>query len=112
MAGHACLQEAGWKDFSFLGNRAVRKPCRHGVPVLESHGLYAGGPAGHSPPAAKFQVRIPGKTLSEQKVGPVRVIDETLLFTPHYSAKEDAAISCSVVSLNAPGDCSRQRPSS
>src|SRR5262252_9546322 len=68
MAGDACIPEAGRKDFSFLGNRAVRESRGHGVAVLESHGLYAGGAAGHSGSAAELQVRIPGETLSEQEV--------------------------------------------
>jgi hypothetical protein len=38
MAGGACLQEAGQKDFSFLGNRIADEPCRHGMAVLESYG--------------------------------------------------------------------------
>src|SRR4029453_4485561 len=66
MAGNACVQQAGWKDFSFLGNRAPGESCRHGVAVLESEGLYPGGPAGHSYAAAGLPVRIPGKALSEQ----------------------------------------------
>src|SRR5262249_11819896 len=68
MAGDACIQEAGRKDLSFLGNRAVRESCGHGVAVLESQGLSAGGRQGYPAPAAEFQVRIPGKTLSEQGV--------------------------------------------
>ena len=65
MAGDACIHEAGRENLSFLGNRAVGESCRHGVAILESHGLYAGGPAGHSHSAANVQVRILGKELSE-----------------------------------------------
>src|SRR6202171_4831000 len=68
MAGDACIQKAGRKDLSFLGNRTAGESCRHGVAVLESHGLYAGGAAGHSHSATRVQVRIPGKKLSEQGV--------------------------------------------
>src|SRR6266853_1073390 len=68
MASDACIQAAGWKDFSFLGNRTVGESCRHGVAVLEYHGLYARGTARHSHSATKFQVRILGKTLSEEGV--------------------------------------------
>ena len=39
---------------------------RHGVAVLESHGLYARGSARHPHAATEFPVRIPGKALSEQ----------------------------------------------
>ena len=54
--------------YSFMfgpGNRAVIESCRHGVAVLESHGLYPGGAAGHSHSATNVQVRILGKKLSE-----------------------------------------------
>ena len=69
-SGHqARIQEAEWKDFSFLGNGTAGKSCRHGVAVLESHGLYARGTARHSHSATKVQVRILGKKLFEQVVG-------------------------------------------
>src|SRR5258706_2023805 len=68
MAGDACIQEAEWKDLSFLGNGTAGESCRHGVAVLESHGLYARGAARHSRAATKFQVRIPGRKLSEKEV--------------------------------------------
>ena len=44
---------------------AVGESCRHGVAVLESHGLYTRGSARHSHSATKFQVRILRKKLSE-----------------------------------------------
>ena len=37
------FQETGREDFPFLGNRNDCEPCRHGVAVLESHGLHPGG---------------------------------------------------------------------
>src|SRR5436305_1636900 len=64
MASDACIQEAGWKDFSFLGNGSVDESCRHGVAVLESHGLYARRSARHSHSAAKVQVRTHAKTVA------------------------------------------------
>ena len=64
-ASDACIQEAGRKDFSFLGNGADGESCRHGVALLESHGLHTRGAAGPSHSATKFQVRVPGKKLSE-----------------------------------------------
>ena len=56
VAGDACL------------SRNDVEPRRHGVAVLESLGLYAGGPAGQADAAAEVQVRILGKKLSEQGV--------------------------------------------
>ena len=56
------------KIFHFWGTESMSNHRRHGMGVLESHGLYARGPARHSHPATKFQVRIPGETLSEQGV--------------------------------------------
>ena len=47
------------------GGPNVGESRRHGVAVLESHGLHAGGTAGQTHSAAKVQVGIPGKTLSE-----------------------------------------------
>src|SRR5262249_9327470 len=66
IAGYACLHAAGRKDFSFLGNRTEGESCRHGVAVLESDGLHAGGAAGHPGSAANVQVPVLGKTLSAQ----------------------------------------------
>ena len=53
------------KIFHFWGTESIGQSCRHGVAVLESHGLYARGPARHSDSATEFQVRILGETLSE-----------------------------------------------
>jgi predicted dithiol-disulfide oxidoreductase (DUF899 family) len=64
---HVFRKEEG-RIFHFWGTELSGESCRHGVAVLESHGLYAGGPAGHSHSAAGFQVRVPGKTLSEQGI--------------------------------------------
>ena len=68
MASNACVQKTGREDFPFLGNRSDCEPCRHGVAVLEPYGLYAEGQAGHPYSATKFQIRILGKKLSEQRV--------------------------------------------
>src|SRR6185503_18444216 len=68
MASDARIQETGWKDFSFLGNRNVGESRRYRVAVLESHGLHARGSAGHPNSATKFQIRILGEELSEQGV--------------------------------------------
>src|SRR6266404_7748816 len=86
MAGDACIQEAGWKDFSFLGNRTVGESCRHGVAVLESHGLYARGSARHSHSATKVQVQILGKKLSEKEVvqRPIQWVQAKVAVKRHY----------------------------
>ena len=47
--------EAGREDFSLLGNRDGGESCRHGVALLEPHGLHAGGPARHDTPPQKFR---------------------------------------------------------
>ena len=49
------------KILHFWGTEVDVESRRHGVAVLESHGLHAGGPAGHSHSATKVQVRVPGK---------------------------------------------------
>ena len=61
---HVFTKQDG-KIFHFWGTETIRKSCRYGLALLESDGLYAGGPAGHSDSATGFQVRIPGKELSE-----------------------------------------------
>ena len=48
--------EARRQDFSFLGDGNDVEPRRHGVAVLESVGLHAGGPAGPGHAAAAVQV--------------------------------------------------------
>ena len=59
------FRRQAWKNLSFLGNRTVRGSFKHRVAVLESDGFYARGSARHSHSATKFQIRIPGKKLSE-----------------------------------------------
>ena len=66
---HVFRKQEG-KIFHFWGTESMIESCRHGVAVLESHGLYARGPARHSHSAAEVQVRILGEELSEQEVGP------------------------------------------
>jgi predicted dithiol-disulfide oxidoreductase (DUF899 family) len=66
-ADYKCQGE--WKYFSLLGYGAVRKSCRYGVAVLESHGLYTRGAARHPYSATKIQIRILRKALSEEGVG-------------------------------------------
>src|SRR5213079_236403 len=55
--------EEGRKDPSLLGDRAAREPRRHGMAVLESHGLHAGGAAGYPHAAAEVPVEVPGEAL-------------------------------------------------
>jgi hypothetical protein len=55
----------GMEGFFISGELSCRQIMSTGVAVLESHGLYARGPAGHSHSAAKFQIWIFGKKLSE-----------------------------------------------
>ena len=52
------VQEEGRKDFPVLVHRGHVEPCRHGVAVLESDGLHAGGPAGSAYAAAAVQVGV------------------------------------------------------
>src|ERR1051326_8778006 len=107
MAGDACIQQTGCKDFSFLGNRTAGESCRHGVAVLESHGLYAGGSAGRSHSAAKVQVRIPGKTLSEQVAvwRPIRRI-----WPPDGRRSTTRELNAADVNMTGRGPCRAQEP--
>ena len=65
VAGDACVHEARRQDFPFLGHRGDDEPRRHGVAVLESVGLHAGGPAGPADAAAEIQERVFGEELFE-----------------------------------------------
>ena len=68
VAGDACVSEAARHDRSFLGNRVDVESSRHGVAVLEPHGLYARRPTRYSDAATAVQVRVPGDTLLEQVI--------------------------------------------
>src|SRR4030095_4218115 len=65
MAGDACVQEAGWKDLPFLGDRTIGKSRRYRLAILEPHGLHAGGTARPAHAAAKLQIRIFGAELRQ-----------------------------------------------
>ena len=68
VAGHACIRKARRTDFPFLGHRVDDEPRRHGVAVLESPGLHAGGPAGPRNAAAAVQVGVSGEELLDSEV--------------------------------------------
>src|SRR4030095_420439 len=68
IAGIARVSAAGRQDLPLLGHRTTRKSCRHGLAVLESDGLYAGGTAGAYHSATAFQIRVPRKALFEQEL--------------------------------------------
>ena len=68
IAGVARVSTAGGQDLPFLGHRTGRKSRRHGLALLESDGLYAGGSTGPYHSAADFQIRVPRKALLEQEL--------------------------------------------